>query len=131
MGQSRAERELARRSEKPTIAAVRFMEKPWAPPNSLLRVEEIASEIKNWKRISKISDTKEHVYIGSAEDGTCIAVTVMTSPHPTYLTFISNEKQQGTTTFTTAKGTTESEIQERIIGAAVIKILGDSEYTES
>jgi hypothetical protein len=87
-----------------------------------MRTSELASEVLSWKRISR---PKEHIYLGSTDGGTSIAVTVLTTVPPKYVTFVSHVSQPGFRSYATSVEHREAEIPERIINTAVIKILRD------
>jgi hypothetical protein len=120
MNLTKTEREGVRaNSAGPGQVAMRVVKTPWKHP-TLMETGELASEVKRWKRISR---PKEHIYSGSTKDGLSIAVTVLTTSPPKYVTFLSHESQPGFRTFTTQTDHPEAEIPEKIINTAVINIL--------
>ena len=122
MNLTKIERELVRSSSgPPELAVIQVVKAPWKPP-TLIETSILAQEVKKWKRISR---PKEHVYCGSTEDGTSIAVTVLTTSPPKYVTFLSNKSQPGFKGIAIQTNHAEAEIAERIINTAVIKILRD------
>jgi hypothetical protein len=122
------DRDPTNRFAKPIPVAMLVL--PNVPLKSLTlrRTGEIASEIPKWKRISR---PKEHIYSGSTEKGTEIAVTVLTTSPPKYVIFASQEGQPGYQTFVTDTTSPQAEIPERIINTAVINILRDRSLADA
>lgn len=138
---TRAQREEAIKSAaKPLIAEVRIVESPPKAP-TLIKVSELALGIREWKRLSR---KKEHIYAGFTGDNTLIAVTILTTSPPSYLTFISPESKPSTlpasrehteteilgilknrvgSLFPTPMDSEEAKIPERIIHDAVLHLL--------
>jgi len=138
---TRAEREeVIKGAAKPLVAEVRIVESPPKPP-TLAKVSELALGIREWKRLSR---KKEHIYAGFTADNTLIAVTILTTSPPSYLTFISPDGKPGTLSvpsehteaeilgilknragnlFPTPMDSEEAKLPERIIHDAVLHLL--------